>query len=179
MNRILQKYLIHKQQQQTRQNSHTKLECTLHVFTRKEKNEISSLLGRRWWWNIQHCCHSNWHTVLNTGNTVCLGHSDDSKIIHVSLMSMMTNHLPNWLWLKIGLTLKKVNEGQLLSMICITVSNLYCLWFMGIGKGHVCSFIIEVSSRGAGFCPVQCPVNVHRTCDTAARRQCESKSNLF
>ena len=86
-----------------------------------------------------------------------LGNNDDSNIIHVSTMSMMTNYLPNWLWLKIGLTLKKVNEGQLLSMICIIVSNLYCLWFMGNGKGHVCSFIIEVSSRGAGFgqCSVQ------------------------
>ena len=59
----------------------------------------------------------------------------------------MTNYLPNWLSLKIGQTLKKVNEGQLLSMICIIVLNLYCLWFMGNGKGHVCSFIIEVSSR--------------------------------
>ena len=81
----------------------------------------------------------------------------------------MTNYLPNWLSLKIGQTLKKVNEGQLLSMICIIVSNLYCLWFMGNGKGHVCSFIIEVSSRGAACVQCtecsQCPADLrHHRC---------------
>ena len=77
----------------------------------------------------------------------------------------MTNYLPNWLSLKIGQTLKKLNEGQLLSMICIIVLNLYCLWFMGNGKGHVCSFIIEVSSRdwAARLLSSQCPAGLpHR-----------------
>ena len=81
--------LIHKQQQQTRQSSHIKLECTACLCKNmkikigvKVMMKYTTLLPFKLTYCVEHIEYS-------------LGHNDDSNIIHVSIMSMMINHLPN------------------------------------------------------------------------------------